>query len=87
MNTEDEKQKIQAHIAPDLEYVFRDVANVFVGQSEVVMEFGNLHRSVPGHATVSNRIVISVANAYELQQSLANALAQAQQQLQNKLNT
>ena len=44
----------------ELDYVFRDVANVFVGKSEVVMEFGNLHRSMPGHATVSNRIVISV---------------------------
>ena len=85
MNESEQKQKIQAHIAPDLEYVYRDIANVFVGQGEVVMEFGNIHRSMPGHATVSNRIVISISNAYELQQSLAHALAKAQEKLQDSL--
>lgn len=80
-----ETQKVQAHIPPDLEYVYRDITNVFVGAGEVVLEFGNYHRSTPGHATISNRIVLSIANAYQLQTNLGQALADAQQQMQQNL--
>ncbi len=78
-------QKIKAHIPPDLDYMYRDISNVFVGQGEVVLEFGNFHRSMPGHATISNRIVLSVGNAYELHNSLGQALADAQKKLQESL--
>jgi len=78
-------QRIQAHIPPDLDYVYRDIANVFIGAGDVVIEFGNFHRSMPGHATISNRIVLSVANAYELHNSLGQALAEAQHKLQESL--
>jgi hypothetical protein len=79
-------QKIQVHIAPDLDYNYRDIANVFVGAGDVVLEFGNFHRSMPNNATISNRIVLSIANAYELQNSLGHALANAQKILQQNLN-
>lgn len=81
-----EKHKVQAHIPPDLDYLYRDITNVFVGTGEVVIEFGNYHRSTPGHATISNRIVLSVANAYQLQNNLSEALVKAQQIIQNNLN-
>ena len=42
------QQNIQVHVAPDLDYSYRDVANIFVGAGDVVLEFGNLHRSMPG---------------------------------------
>ncbi len=80
-----EARNFQIHVPPDLDYVYRDIANVFVGAGDVVLEFGNFHRSMPGNATISNRIVLSVANAYELQNSLGRALAEAQKKLQESL--
>ena len=80
-----ETRNFQIHVPPDLDYVYRDIANVFVGAGDVVLEFGNFHRSMPGNATISNRIVLSVANAYELQNSLGRALAEAQKKLQESL--
>ena len=79
-------KKINVHVAPDLEYVYRDIANVFVGPGDVVFEFGNFHRSMPNSATISNRIVLSVATAYELHNNLGQALSNAQQKLQQSLN-
>jgi hypothetical protein len=79
-------KQIQVHIPPDLEYNYRDIANVFVGAGDVLIELGNFHRSMPNNATISNRIVLSIANAYELQNSLGHALADAQRNLQNNLN-
>jgi len=90
--TDDEKNKengqmpdVQFHVSPDLEYVYRDIFNVFVGPGDVVVEFGNLHRAMPEHATISNRIVMSVGNAYTLIQTLQQALQQAQIQLHKTL--
>jgi len=79
-------QKIQVHIPPELDYSYRDIANVFVGTGDVVIEFGNFHRSMPNNASISNRIVLSIANAYELKNSLGQALANAQKMLQQDLN-
>jgi uncharacterized protein DUF3467 len=79
------KEKIEVHIPSELDYTYRDIFNVFVGPGDVVMEFGNLHRSTPGHATISNRIVLSVANAYNLQQTLQKVLTEAQAKLQHSL--
>ena len=79
-------ENVQVHIAPDLDYLYRDIFNVFVGAGDVVIEFGNRHRSMPNHATMSNRIVLSVANAYNLQQSLQQALQTAQIKVQQVMN-
>ena len=81
----DQQPNIQFHVPPELEYVYRDVFNVYVGAGDVVIEFGNLHRAMPGHAGISNRIVLSVAGAYNLHQTLQQALQAAQLQLQKNL--
>jgi hypothetical protein len=81
----DSQPEVQFHVSPELEYAYRDVFNVYVGAGDVVIEFGNLHRAMPGHASISNRIVLSVANAYNLHQTLQQALQAAQMQIQKNL--
>ena len=75
------KQELQIYAAPDLDYKFRDLFNLHVGAEEVVLEFGNLHRSQPGHAVLQDRIVLSPSNAVRLQQALAQAIGQMQQKI------
>jgi len=84
-NENNEQQNIQVHVAPDLDYVYRDVSNIFVGTGDVIFEFGNRHRSMPDRVTISNRIVMSIANAYDLQQRLQQTLLEAQKKLQQNL--
>jgi hypothetical protein len=84
-NQENQTTTIQVHVAPDLDYVYRDVFNVYVGAGEVVVEMGIRHRAMPQHVTISNRIVMSVGNAYTLIQTINQALAEAQQKLQQNL--
>lgn len=74
-----QEQKISAYVAPDLEYCYRDISNIFVGANEVTFEFGNHHKSAPGNAVINNRIVMSLANAYDFQQRLQQSLMEAQQ--------
>mgnify|MGYP005852709939 CR=1 FL=1 len=81
----EQAQQIRFHVPPELEYVYRDVFNVYAGQGDVVIEFGNHHRSMPEHASISNRIVVSVGNAYVLLQTLQQALQAAQAALQHSL--
>jgi hypothetical protein len=78
--SENEK-KIKFHVSPDLDYVYRDVFNVYAGTGDVVIEFGNQHRSMPENVTVSNRIVMSVSNAYRLVKTMESALKDAQAKL------
>ncbi len=79
-------QEIQFHVPPELDYVYRDVFNVYAGAGDVIIEFGNHHRSMPRHASISNRIVMTTANAYILVQTLQQALQQAQSALQHSLS-
>ena len=87
----DPNQKLQVHVSPDLEYCYRDIVNIFVGTGDVVFEFGNHHRSMPGNVTIGNRIVMSYASAIDLQQKLQQILAEAQklmaQQMQQENNS
>lgn len=83
-NNETAQQGFQVHVAPDLDYCYRDVANIYVGAGDVVFEFGNIHRSMPGNITIGNRVVLSMANAIELQQKLSQVLEEAQKQLQEQ---
>ena len=82
-NNENERQ-FQVHVSPELDYCYRDVANIFVGAGDVVFEFGNVHRSMPGNITIGNRIVLSMANAIDLQQKLGQVLQEAQKQIQEQ---
>ncbi|MCX7934674.1 MAG: DUF3467 domain-containing protein [Planctomycetota bacterium] len=77
-----QQMQLQVHVPPDLEYHYRDMFNIAVGLEEVILEFGNRHRTPPDRATISNRIVLSVPNAFRLQQALQQALANAQKQVQ-----
>ncbi len=79
MTQQKEADQITAYVSPDLEYCYRDISNIFVGANEVTFEFGNHHKSAPGNAVINNRIVMSLGNAYDLQQRLQQALMQAQQ--------
>jgi hypothetical protein len=81
----DGQQKIQFHVAPDVDYLYRDIVNIAVGAGDVVFELGNHHRSMPGHVTISNRIVMSLATAYDLQNKLQQVLLQAQKQMHDNL--
>lgn len=80
-----QEERIQVHISPELDYHYRDVINIFVGAGDVVFEFGNRHRSMPEHVTISNRIVLSIANAYDLQDRLLKTLQDAQAKFQEQL--
>jgi site-specific DNA-adenine methylase len=86
--SQDEKQEtIQVHMPQDLEYCYRDIANIFVGSGEVTLEFGNHHKSTPGNASINNRIVMSLHNAYDLQQRLEQALMEAQEAMTREMTT
>ena len=76
---------VRFHVPPELEYVYRDIFNVYAGTGDVIIEFGNHHRSMPEHASISNRIVMTTANAYVLMQTLQEALQKAQAALQHRL--
>ena len=82
--TQASQGNFQVHVSPDLDYSYRDVANIFVGAGDVVFEFGNLHRSMPGNVTIGNRIVLSITNAIELQQKLGEVLQEAQRKMQEQ---
>lgn len=85
-NNNESTVSISAHVSPELDYSYRDIANVYIGNSDVLIEFGNFHRNKPGHAAIYNRIVLSMSNAYALQQSLAEALAENQRRIQEQLD-
>ena len=85
MTEEPQEERIQVFVSPELDYVYRDVINIFVGAGDVLLEFGNHHRSLPDHVTISNRIVLSVANAYDLYQRLGQTLQDAQNKIQQQL--
>lgn len=80
-----EQEKIQLHAASDLEYVYRDIFNVYFGATEVVIELGNRHRSAPDQGTISNRIVLSITNAHRLQQVLQQGIQAAHSKLQEEI--
>ncbi len=83
---EEQQPTIQFHVQPELEYVYRDVFNVYAGTGDVLIEFGNHHRAMPEHASISNRIVLSVSDAYLLVQTIQQALQKAQAQMQHNLS-
>ena len=83
-NNKETEQQFQVHVSPELDYCYRDVANIFVGAGDVVFEFGNVHRSMPGNITIGNRVVLSMASAIDFQQKLGQVLQEAQKQIQEQ---
>ena len=77
-----EDQKIKVHIPPELEYAYRNFFNIYAGPEEVLIEFGNQHRSVPGTAAISDRIVLSYGNAHKLQNALTKMLEEVRKKFE-----
>lgn len=84
-NKSNREQEIKYHVPADLEYCYRDFFNVFIGAGDVVIEFGNGHRGMPGHVSIKNRVVMTVAGAFQLNQTLQKALQAAQEKLKKDL--
>jgi hypothetical protein len=78
------QQQRRFYARPDLEYVYRDTFNVYVGFEEVILEFGNRHRSSENEVTIGDRLVLSIANAQRLQQALQRGLDELRQQLEKQ---
>lgn len=76
-----EQQQLQLHADPNLEYKYRDLFNLHVGAEDVLVEFGNLHRSQQSQGVILDRIILSPANAIRLHQGLGQALSQMQTRL------
>lgn len=69
----------------DLEYLYYDVFNVFVGPEEVVVELGNRHRGQQDAATVHRRVVLSPNTARRLAQTLTQGLQVMEEQVRTAL--
>lgn len=80
-DTESGGGELRLHVPPDLDYVYRDMFSIFVSPEEVILEFGNRHRAIQNQATIKNRIVLSVPNAFRLQQGLGQALKNLQDRI------
>jgi hypothetical protein len=78
----EQQKEIQVHISPDADYKYRDICNIFIGPGDVVFEFGNHHRSTPEHATIADRVVMTVPQAIKLRNTLDRALTEAEKQLE-----
>ncbi len=76
------EQTMEIHVRPDLEYKYRDLVNVYPSTSEMVLEFGNLHRSLRQQITIGDRIVLSLDNALRLAQALQQGLEAVQREFQ-----
>lgn len=77
--------KVSVNFAENIDYKYRDILNIFVGRGDVVFELGNIHRSVPDQATIADRIVVSMASAYDFHARLGQALKEAQEKLQQEM--
>jgi len=65
---------IKLSAKPDLDYHYRDLFNLYIGQEEVIIELGNRHRALPDQGMILDRIVLSPTSAARLQQALAEGL-------------
>ncbi|MGE4291513.1 MAG: DUF3467 domain-containing protein [Desulfovibrio sp.] len=70
---------------PDLEYIYYDAFNVFVGPEEVVLELGNRQRSQPEAGIVHQRVVLSPGTARRLAQTLTQGLQAMEEQVRTAL--
>jgi hypothetical protein len=85
MAEQQSQQSMLIHVPEDLEYVYRDLFNIYVGMEEVVIEFGNRRRDREAEGSMANRIVLSINGAFNLQQALNQALTEMSEQLQQSM--
>ncbi|MFZ5426399.1 MAG: DUF3467 domain-containing protein [Thermodesulfobacteriota bacterium] len=81
-----DQQQVQLQIPADLEYVYRDFFTVYAGPDDVVLEFGNVNRSVQGQVRIANRIVLTPANALRLREILDRTIQEMQRRLNASMN-
>lgn len=79
-NTVDQSQ-VRLDIPADLEYLYRDFFTVYAGPDDVVLEFGNQHRSQPNTVKIGNRIVLTPANALRLRELLDRTIVEMQRRM------
>lgn len=77
-------KEVKLHVPQDLDYSYRDMFNVYVGFEEVIIEFGNRHRSVENQVRIGDRIVLSLSNANRLQQALVRGLNELRQRVEEQ---
>lgn len=77
----DESNDLKVVIPNDLDYKFRDFFNVNASATEVVIEMGNVHRSVQNEAVLRDRVVFSIPGAIQLKDALNSALAEVERQI------
>ena len=73
-----EQNQVRMDIPADLEYLYRDFFTVYAGPDDVILEFGNLHRSQANTVKIGNRIVLTPANALRLRELLDRTIAEMQ---------
>ncbi len=76
-----DQQPVQMQIPADLDYVYRDFFTVYAGPDDVVLEFGNVNRSVQGQVRIANRIVLTPANALRLREILDRTIIEMQRRI------
>lgn len=81
MSQQDQGQHVQMQFPADLEYVYRDFFTVYAGPDDVILEFGNVNRSVANQVKIANRIVLTPANALRLREILDRTIAEMQRRL------
>jgi len=85
MSENKQQDGLEVYIHPDADFVFREVFGVYVGAGEVVIEFGNYQRIDSRKVVISDRIVMTINNAYKLMRYMEDALQQAQAKMQELL--
>ena len=77
----DPNQQVQLQIPADLDYVYRDFFTIFAGPDDVILEFGNVNRSVSNQVKIANRIVLTPANALRLREALDRTISEMQRRI------
>lgn len=75
-----EKSRLDVQRPEDVEYVYRDFFSVFAGQSDVLIELGNVDRTHSGSVRIGNRVVLSLGTAKRLRDTLNQAVAAVEKQ-------
>ena len=81
MNQPGQNQPVQMQVPADLDCVYRDFFTVYAGPDDVILEFGNVNRSVANQVKIANRIALTPANALRLREILDRTIAEMQRRI------
>ncbi|MBI4806505.1 MAG: hypothetical protein HY795_14845 [Desulfovibrio sp.] len=77
----DQNQQVQLQIPADLDCVYRDFFTIFAGPDDVILEFGNVNRSVANQVKIADRIAMTPANALRLREALDRTILEMQRRV------